>query len=363
MDTQKLTIAIGSDHAGFDLKEEIKIHLSEKNFNVLDCGTFDKESADYPKFAFAVAKKVADKISSYGIIVDGAGIGSAMVANKVKGVRGSLCYNLLTAKNAREHNDANVLTLGAGLIAPSLARQIVDVFLSTHCTIDRHLKRVKMIDDLDLGKELKFESDRPEKPDIKEENLVDLSSDDIVRVADRLREILVDQNSSSFNVQPASQALCGNKICSDCGFCAVKKPDTIRRFIDLGVERISYAIGGQTVPQDIAKFIDHTLLKPDATSQQIIKLCGEAREFNFASVCINPTYVALAAQELAGSTVDVCTVVGFPLGSHISEIKGLETRRAIRDGAREIDMVINIGALKGFEDDIVYKDIRLVVEA
>ncbi|MFQ6612122.1 MAG: deoxyribose-phosphate aldolase [Fidelibacterota bacterium] len=117
------------------------------------------------------------------------------------------------------------------------------------------------------------------------------------------------------------------------------------------------------MPEDIAKCIDHTLLKPDATEDDIKKLCSEAAEFGFASVCISPSYVSLAARELAGTSVKVCTVVGFPSGAHMPEIKALETRRAIRDGAREIDMVINIGALKSGRDDLVYRDIRLVCEA
>ncbi|MEN8153172.1 MAG: deoxyribose-phosphate aldolase [Acidobacteriota bacterium] len=121
--------------------------------------------------------------------------------------------------------------------------------------------------------------------------------------------------------------------------------------------------GCECVPQDIAACIDHTLLKPDATADDVKKLCSEAREFKFATVCISPSYVALAAKELEGSDVKVCTVVGFPSGAHVPEIKGLETRRAIRDGAKEIDMVINIGALKSFDDDLVYRDIRTVCEA
>jgi deoxyribose-phosphate aldolase len=135
--------------------------------------------------------------------------------------------------------------------------------------------------------------------------------------------------------------------------------------MDFGVERITYhdATGASCVPEDIAHCIDHTLLKPDACEQDIISLCSEAKEYQFASVCVSPSYVALVAKELAGSTVKVCTVVGFPSGAHLPEIKALETRRAIRDGAEEIDMVINIGALKSGNDDLVYRDIRLVCEA
>jgi deoxyribose-phosphate aldolase len=135
--------------------------------------------------------------------------------------------------------------------------------------------------------------------------------------------------------------------------------------MDLGVSRFGYndATGGDCVPEDIARCIDHTLLKPDATEDDIKRLCAEAREYQFASVCVSPSYVPLAAKELQNSPVKVCTVVGFPSGSHMPEIKALEARRAIRDGAKEIDMVINIGALKSKNYDWVYRDIRMVVEA
>jgi len=109
--------------------------------------------------------------------------------------------------------------------------------------------------------------------------------------------------------------------------------------------------------------IDHTLLKPEATKDQIVKLCEEAVEFGFASVCINPTYVSLAADLLRNTPVKVCTVVGFPLGASTPLVKAVEARDAIAAGAREIDMVINIGALKSGDDDLVGRDIRAVVEA
>jgi deoxyribose-phosphate aldolase len=114
---------------------------------------------------------------------------------------------------------------------------------------------------------------------------------------------------------------------------------------------------------DVAKYIDHTLLKPEATRQEIEKLCQEARAFNFASVCVNPTWVKECAFALHGSPVKVCTVVGFPLGATTSDVKAFESRRSIFDGATEIDMVINIGALKSGDNETVKRDIRAVVEA
>ncbi|MDK2932163.1 MAG: deoxyribose-phosphate aldolase [Bacillota bacterium] len=119
----------------------------------------------------------------------------------------------------------------------------------------------------------------------------------------------------------------------------------------------------QGTARDLAAIIDHTLLKPEATKDQIVKLCEEAMEFGFASVCVNPTYVSLAAGLLKDTPVKVCTVVGFPLGASTPLVKAVEVRDAIAAGAREIDMVINVGALKSGDDDLVGRDIRAVVEA
>lgn len=114
---------------------------------------------------------------------------------------------------------------------------------------------------------------------------------------------------------------------------------------------------------NIARMIDHTLLKPEATKAQIETLCQEAKEYTFASVCVNPTWVKTAAELLAGTEVKVCTVIGFPLGANTPEVKAFETKNAIENGATEVDMVINIGALKDKNYDLVEKDIRAVVEA
>jgi deoxyribose-phosphate aldolase len=114
---------------------------------------------------------------------------------------------------------------------------------------------------------------------------------------------------------------------------------------------------------NVAAMIDHTLLKPEATKQQIESLCQEAKEYKFASVCVNPTWVSTAKELLKGSGVMVCTVIGFPLGATTSETKAFETKNAIENGAEEVDMVINIGALKDRNDELVEKDIRAVVEA
>ncbi|MBA2869843.1 deoxyribose-phosphate aldolase [Anoxybacillus calidus] len=114
---------------------------------------------------------------------------------------------------------------------------------------------------------------------------------------------------------------------------------------------------------NIAKMIDHTLLKADTTKEQIVKLCEEAKQYNFASVCVNPTWVETAAELLKGTDVNVCTVIGFPLGANTPETKAFETKDAIEKGATEVDMVINIGALKDGNDELVERDIRAVVDA
>ncbi|RPI29499.1 MAG: deoxyribose-phosphate aldolase [Chloroflexota bacterium] len=156
----------------------------------------------------------------------------------------------------------------------------------------------------------------------------------------------------------------GAKCQFDCaeGLCVRTCIDRTGKVIDAGADRLSSTIG--VIPQDarLAGMIDHTLLKPDATPDQIAQLCFEARKYNFASVCVNPTWVKLCAQLLDGSPVKVCTVIGFPLGATASEVKAFEAKNAIDQGATEIDMVINIGALKARELELVARDIRGVVE-
>lgn len=137
-------IAIGADHGGFSMKEMLKNYL-QPDYVVIDCGTNGTESVDYPDFALAVAEHVSSKRAGRGIMIDGAGIGSSMVANKVPGVRAALCYDQASAHNSREHNDANVLTLGAGMIGMQLAQQIVKTWLTTDFAGGRHAGRVNKI--------------------------------------------------------------------------------------------------------------------------------------------------------------------------------------------------------------------------
>ncbi len=139
------TVALGADHGGFAMKEDLKAYLGELGYSVVDCGTNSTAAVDYPDLAYAVARLVAEGRAWRGIVVDGAGIGSCMAANKVPGVRAAMCYDHATAINSREHNDANVLTLGGTLIGAGLARQIVRAWLETEFGGGRHARRVEKI--------------------------------------------------------------------------------------------------------------------------------------------------------------------------------------------------------------------------
>jgi deoxyribose-phosphate aldolase len=152
--------------------------------------------------------------------------------------------------------------------------------------------------------------------------------------------------------------------CAECsGGCAASCSDKVRCMVDEGACRISFNGSGADVPTDLARYIDHTLLKPDVGPDDIDRICDEAKQYAFASVCVNPVWVKRCAANLRGSGVKVTSVVGFPLGANAPEIKVLETRRALREGAREIDMVLNIGAMKARDHELVARDIAGVVDA
>ncbi len=315
MSTRRCRIAVGADHGGYELKTQLAAWLKEQGHNVTDVGTNSKEAVDYPVFAAAVARAVAAGRCDLGIMVDGAGIGSAMTANKIPGVRAAACYTEALAKNSRQHNGANVLTLGSGQVNFEQAKAIADVFLATDCTEERHLRRVQMIQDLERGR-----AGSPVMAAIKEMKL-ELSPQDVARIAERVKQI-VGGGAAPAAAGPANLA-----------------------------------------PAQLARMIDHTILKPEATQADVKKLCEEALKHNFYSCCVNSSWVRYVAQILRGSSVKVCAVVGFPLGAAPPEIKALEARRAIREGAKEIDMVINVGLVKSGNWDAVTKDIRAVAEA
>ena len=318
MSTRRCRIAIGSDHGGFELKEQLASWLKSQGHNVSDVGTNSKEAVDYPVFAAAVARAVAAGRCDLGIMVDGAGIGSAMSANKIPGIRAAACYNEALAKNSRQHNGANVLTLGSGQTSFEQAKVIADAFIATECTEERHLRRVQMIKDLESGR-----AGTPVMTAIKEMKL-DLSPQDVARIAERVKQIV------GGGASPAAG----------------------------GASNMA-----NLAPSQLCRMIDHTILKPEATQDDVKKLCEEALKHNFFSCCVNSSWVRYVAQLLRGSSVKVCAVVGFPLGAGTPEIKALEARRAIREGAKEIDMVINVGLVKSGDWEGVYKDIRAVAES
>jgi ribose 5-phosphate isomerase B len=144
-------VALGADHGGFEMKEEIKRVLSDLGHEFQDYGTHSTDAVDYPDYAHIVARAVASRNCDLGIVVDGAGIGSCMAANKVPGVRAALCYDEATARNSREHNGANVLTLGGKMIGLDQMRKIVTAWLASEMTEDRHRRRVAKIDAIERG--------------------------------------------------------------------------------------------------------------------------------------------------------------------------------------------------------------------
>jgi len=161
----------------------------------------------------------------------------------------------------------------------------------------------------------------------------------------------------------ATPACSGGGDCTACGLCVERQPHAVQALVDSGAARIAAAPGSRPAAGGLAALIDHTLLKPDATEQDVRKLCEEAKQYGFASVCVNPSWVPLCAELLAGTPVKVCTVIGFPLGATTPTAKAIETRDAIANGASEIDMVINVGALKSGNDALVREDIEGVVQA
>jgi len=164
--------------------------------------------------------------------------------------------------------------------------------------------------------------------------------------------------------KPGKTSACTAESCSKSyGSCVSECAEKVKEVIKAGAERIEKGLGAPIPGSELARYIDHTLLKPNATREEIVKLCEEAREYKFASVCVNPAYVGLSAKLLEGSPVKVCTVIGFPLGATSSFVKATETRDAVANGATEIDMVINVGALKSKDYELVKNDIARVVEA
>ena len=177
-------------------------------------------------------------------------------------------------------------------------------------------------------------------------------------------ELLIDQITDAIVARLNGEAGAGDQaaLCGCTSECFNRCPERMHRIVDAGAARIGLILGQTGSARDWASLVDHTLLKPEATDEDIRKLCHEAAEYHFASVCVNPTWVRAASCNLRGTGIPVCTVIGFPLGATLADVKAYEARRAIFDGAREVDMVINVGALKSGDDCLVEHDIRSVVE-
>ncbi len=177
---------------------------------------------------------------------------------------------------------------------------------------------------------------------------------------------LIDKVVSQVFIEKALHDFyCHGETCAGWERNVVDQPSAVKKIIDNGAERIAagLGVGNELIDTSVARMIDHTLLKPDTTPDEIKKLCEEARIYNFASVCINPCYVEMCYNLLKGSQVKVCTVIGFPLGSTTTETKRAEAEQALLNGAEEIDMVINVGMLKQGDYEYVFKDINQVVLA
>jgi deoxyribose-phosphate aldolase len=177
---------------------------------------------------------------------------------------------------------------------------------------------------------------------------------DLEHLVEQITDVIVARLNGDSDEQAA--------MCGCTSECFNRCPERMHRIVDAGAARIGLVLGQTASARDWASLIDHTLLKPEATEDDIRRLCEEAAQFHFASVCVNPTWVRASVCNLRGTGVPVCTVIGFPLGATLPDVKAYEARRAIFDGAREVDMVINIGALKSGDDCAVEHDIRSVVE-
>lgn len=305
-------VAIGADHGAFAAKEVLKSYLTVAGYKVVDVGPDNAATAvDYPDFAYAVSRKVVSGDCERGIMLDGAGIGSSMVCNKVHGIRAALCWNSKTIVNSRQHNNANVLTMGSGMHTTDEICSMAALWLKTSFEGGRHWPRI--------NKMMAIEKNRRRKMDQNE--LVDKITKEVM---DRLKEMVKEQGTA--------------------------KP---------GAEKNTLSMS----PAELAGYIDHTLLKPGAVVDQFDQLVNEAITYKFYSVCVNSSWVPYVAKKLRGTDVKICSVVGFPLGEMDSRSKAFETRNAIANGAHEIDMVMNIGALKSRNLKLVEEDIRAVKRA
>ena len=315
------TVAMGADHGGFRLKEALKPVLESLGLEVRDVGVYEEKPADYPDLALKVAELVAAGAAARGIVIDGAGIGSSIAANKVPGIRAALCYDKASARNSREHNDSNVLTLGARLLTETQAEEVLRTWIATPFAGGRHQARVRQ--------------DHRHRAEIREEGAR--------RDTNRTRSAGGRKSAKKSWRASGAPSLAAKKgeglnlpdqVCPGCvQRCAQTCARNTREIIAAGADRVSASERLTKIDPGIAALIDHTILKPEATRADVVKVCREARQYGFASVCVNPYWVPLVRAELAGSPVKVCTVVGFPLGATSTEAKVAETAAAVRAGA------------------------------
>src|ERR1041385_2350074 len=182
-----------------------------------------------------------------------------------------------------------------------------------------------------------------------------MNNGDYEALIEQITDAIVARLNGHDGSEQAAMCVCTSE-------CFHRCPERMHRIVDAGAARIGLVLGQTATAREWASLIDHTLLKPEATDEDIKKLCREAAAYRFASVCVNPTWVRVAACNLIGTGVPVCTVIGFPLGATLPDVKAYEARRALLDGAKELDMAINVGALKSGDDCLVEFDIRWVVQ-
>lgn len=282
--------------------------------------------------------------------------------NSVEGVRTIQCQNFRDCQAALRNSQLIVVLLSDIATISKIANLVADRF-----DVEAVIKAVES------GKEVWALKTLPDFPPAFK-NKVNSFLDQIKGYGIKITSIPAASGSStSFEpvrastVSPSPAATtCSVTLgeeCAGCGLCANLNPQQVKNIVDKGADRITATPGISVVSSDLAGMIDHTLLKPDVTREDVLKLCREAKEYGFASCCVNPTWVSTVAECLKGSPVKTCVVVGFPLGANSSVIKAMETRDAVAAGADEVDMVINVGALKAGDYDLVRKDIESVVEA
>ena len=334
---ERLRIAVAADHVGFALKRDVLEWVREMGHATLDFGTRDERAVDCAELAGAVGMAVARGQCQLGIVIDGAGIGSAIAANQVPNARAATCCDAEMARVAREQARANVLAIGAQGLSRSEAREIVRAFLTG---TERHAPHAEGLAQIGRGhgrgrEAAPLEAQRSELEAAKlEETLIEVAR----QVLERGERVV--QGRGGRTPSTASSLAVG----------------------PVGLRSVGLACRPRELG-DLASYIDHTLLRPDATLEEIDRLCAEALEHRFASVCVGGVHVKRCAEILRGSGVLVTSVVGFPFGAVASEVKAYEARRAVEDGACEVDMVLAIGLLKSGEDGRVERDIAGVVEA